>query len=244
MYRKIKKGLLIAFAVFLVIAVVFGLYAGDYYHADLEAIKELSLEVEYERMERLEDGSLVFCPAEYDSAVIFYPGGKVEALAYIPLMEHCAREGVLAVLMPMPFNLAVLAKDAAASIPEQFPEVEHWYMAGHSLGGSMAASFAAENTAWVEGLILLAAYSTEPLEIPVLSIYGSEDGVLNMEKYEKYRTNLPAGFEEHILEGGNHAGFGFYGPQEGDGTATISSREQIAGTAERIGAFIEGLPIA
>lgn len=244
MYRKIKKGLLIAFAVFLVIAVVFGLYAGDYYHADLEAIQELSLEVEYERMERLEDGSLVFWPAEYDSAVIFYPGGKVEALAYIPLMEHCAREGVLAVLMPMPFNLAVLAKDAAASIPEQFPEVEHWYMAGHSLGGSMAASFAAENTAWVEGLILLAAYSTEPLEIPVLSIRGSEDGVLNMEKYEKYRTNLPADFEEHILEGGNHAGFGFYGPQEGDGTATISSREQIAGTAERIGAFIAGLPIA
>lgn len=238
MYRKIKKGLLIAFAVFLVIAVVFGLYAGDYYHADLEAIQELSLEVEYERMERLEDGSLVFFPAEYDSAVIFYPGGKVEALAYIPLMEHCAREGVLAVLMPMPFNLAVLAKDAAASIPEQFPEVEHWYMAGHSLGGSMAASFAAENTAWVEGVILLAAYSTEPLEIPVLSIYGSEDGVLNMEKYEEYRTNLPADFEEHILEGGNHAGFGFYGPQEGDGTATISSREQIAGTAERIGAFV------
>ena len=244
MYRKIKKGLLIALAVFLVIAVVFGLYAGDYYHAELEAIQELSLEVEYEKMERLEDGSLVFCPAEYDSAVIFYPGGKVEALAYIPLMEHCAREGVLAVLMPMPFNLAVLAKDAAASIPEQFPEVEHWYMAGHSLGGSMAASFAAENTAWVEGLILLAAYSTEPLEIPVLSIRGSEDRVLNMEKYEKYRTNLPADLEEHILEGGNHAGFGFYGPQEGDGTATISSREQIAGTAERIGAFIAGLPIA
>ena len=239
MYRKIKKGLLIALAVFLVIAVVFGLYAGDYYHADLEAIQELSLEVEYEKMERLEDGSLVFCPAEYDSAVIFYPGGKVEALAYIPLMEHCAREGVLAVLMPMPFNLAALAKDAAASIPEQFPEVEHWYMAGHSLGGSMAASFAAENTAWVEGLILLAAYSTEPLEIPVLSIRGSEDGVLDLEKYEKYRTNLPADFEEHILEGGNHAGFGFYGPQEGDGTAAISSREQIAGTAKLIAEFVK-----
>ena len=239
MYRKIKKGLLIAFAVFLVIAVVFGLYAGDYYHAELEAIQELSLEVDYERMERLEDGSLVFYPAEYDSAVIFYPGGKVEALAYIPLMEHCAREGVLAVLMPMPFNLAVLAKDAAASIPEQFPEVEHWYMAGHSLGGSMAASFAAENTAWVEGVILLAAYSTEPLEIPVLSIRGSEDGVLDLEKYEKYRINLPADFEEHILEGGNHAGFGFYGPQEGDGTATISSREQIAGTAKLIAEFVK-----
>ena len=242
MYRKIKKGLLIAFAVFLVIAVVFGLYAGDYYHAELEAIQELSLEGEYERMERLEDGSLVFCPAEYDSAVIFYPGGKVEALAYIPLMEHCAREGVLAVLMPMPFNLAVLAKDAAASIPEQFPEVEHWYMAGHSLGGSMAASFAAENTAWVEGVILLAAYSTEDLTksgLQVCSLYGDRDGVLNPEKYEQYRSNLPQDTLELVLEGGNHAGFGSYGAQEGDGVSTLEPGVQLQWTADTIWNFME-----
>ncbi|MBE6950890.1 MAG: hypothetical protein E7451_06095 [Ruminococcaceae bacterium] len=239
MYRKIKKGLLIAFAVFLVFSIVFGLYAGDYYHADLEAINALSIGMDYEKMERLEDGSLVFYPAEYDTAVIFYPGGKVEATAYIPLMEHCAQEGILSVLMPMPFNLAVLAKDAAEGIPEQFPEVEHWYMAGHSLGGSMAASFTAENTAWVDGLILLAAYSTEPLEVPVLSIYGSEDGVLNMEKYEKYRSNLPADFEEHVIDGGSHAGFGLYGAQDGDGTASMTNHEQIARTAELIAQFVK-----
>ena len=239
MYRKIKKGLLIAFAVFLVFSIVFGLYAGNYYRADLEAINALSIGMDYEKMERLEDGSLVFYPAEYDTAVIFYPGGKVEATAYIPLMEHCAQEGVLAVLMPMPFNLAVLAKDAAEGIPEQFPEVEHWYMAGHSLGGSMAASFTAENTVWVDGLILLAAYSTEPLEVPVLSIYGSEDGVLNLEKYAKYRSNLPADFEEHVIDGGSHAGFGLYGAQDGDGSASITNQEQIARTAELIAQFVK-----
>ena len=236
-YRKIKKALLIALAVLLVFTAVFGIYAGDYYHADLDAIQNNSLRMDYERMERLEDGSLVFYPAAYDSAVIFYPGGKVEALAYIPLMESLAEEGVLTVLMPMPFNLAVLAKDAAAGIPEQFPEVESWYMAGHSLGGSMAASFAAENTAWVDGLILLAAYSTDPVALPVLSIYGSNDGVLNMEKYEKYRANLPD-LTEQIIDGGNHAGFGFYGPQEGDGEASISRQEQIEQTARLMAEFV------
>ena len=238
-YRKIKKVLLIVFAVLLAVALVFGIYAGNYYHADLEAIQDLSVGMDYEKMERLEDGSLVFFPAEYDSAVIFYPGVKVEALAYIPLMEHCAQNGVLAVLMPMPFNLAVLARDAAQGIPEQFPEVEHWYMAGHCLGGSMAAAFAAENTAWVDGLILLAAYSTDPVQIPVLSIYGSEDGVMDPEKYEKYRANLPADLTEIIIEGGNHALFGFYGPQEGDGIAGITGEDQIRLTAEYIAAFMK-----
>lgn len=239
LFQKIKKVLLIVLAVLAVVGAVFGIYVSDYYHADLDMIQELSIGVEYEKMERLEDGSLVFYPAEYDRAVIFYPGGKVEALAYIPLMERCAQEGVLAVLMPMPFNLAVLAKDAAESIPELFPEVEHWYMAGHSLGGSMAASFTADHD-WVEGLILLAAYSTEDVSgIPVLSIYGSADGVLDMEKYEKYRANLPGDLTQIVIQGGNHAGFGLYGTQKGDGEATISNAEQIAQTAQAIAAFVK-----
>ena len=237
-YRKIKKGLMIALAVLLVFTAVFGIYAGDYYHADLDAIQNNSLRMDYERMERLEDGSLVFYPATYDSAVIFYPGGKVEVLAYIPLMESLAEEGVLTVLMPMPFNLAVLAKNAAEGIPEQFPEVQDWYMAGHSLGGSMAASFAAENTAWVDGLILLAAYSTDPVVLPVLSIYGSNDGVMNPEKYRQYRPNLPE-LTEQIIDGGNHAGFAFYGPQEGDGESSISREEQITRTAELMAEFVK-----
>ena len=235
-YRKIKKGLLIALAVLLVFTVVFGIYAGDYYHADLDAIQNNSLQMDYDRMERLEDGSLVFYPAAYDSAVIFYPGGKVEALAYIPLMESLAQGGVLTVLMPMPFNLAVLAKNAAEGIPEQFPEVENWYMAGHSLGGSMAASFAAENTAWVDGLILLAAYSTAelPENLSVVSIYGDADGVMNREKYAEYRANLPEQTAEVVIPGGNHAQFGDYGPQKGDGEAAISPQEQLVRTLQAV----------
>ena len=110
------------------------------------------------------------------------------------------------------------------------------------MGGSMAASHAAKSTSTYDGLILLASYSTGDLStsgIPVISIYGSEDGVLNMEKYAGYRRNLPAAFEEHIIEGGCHAGFGSYGPQDGDGVPTMTGEEQIAETVQLLTAFFK-----
>lgn len=237
MFKRIKKIAFAVLAVVLVVMLVFGLYAGSYYHADMEAINRMALETVYADVEVLSDGTMVFYPGEYTAGMIFYPGGKVEFLSYIPLMEYCAQEGILCVLVQMPFNLAVMNPDAADGVREQFPEVEHWYMAGHSLGGARAADYAAGSQG-IDGLILLAAYSAEDVSnIPVLSIYGSEDGVLDREKYEKYRENLPADYTEVILEGGNHAGFGVYGPQDGDGDAAISNAEQIEQTARLIAAF-------
>lgn len=240
MRKKLKKILAAVLIAVLVPGCVFGLYAGNYYHADLETITRLSLETEYAKMERLEDGSLVFYPAEYDTGLIFYPANRVEAAAYMTLMEHCAQEGILCVLMPMPFNLPVLASDAAASISAQFPEVAHWYMAGHGQGGETAAAFTAENTAWVEGLVLLAAHAeTDVTDVPVLSIYGSCDGVMDMDKYTEYRSNLPADGTELVIEGGNHAFFGVYGAHKGDGEAAITNLEQICWTAQAIGEFVK-----
>lgn len=104
----------------------------------------------------------------------------------------------------------------------------------------MAANYAAAHSEDFSGLILLAAYSTKDLtqtSLQVLSIYGSEDGVMNRETYEKDRTNLPADTTEIILAGGCHAQFGSYGPQNGDGIPTISGEEQIKQTAEAVVAF-------
>ena len=130
------------------------------------------------------------------------------------------------------------------SIPEEYPDIENWYMAGHSLGGSMAASYISSHEEEFKGLILLAAYSTADLKetgLRVLSLYGSEDGVLKMDSYEKYRDNLPEDFTEIVIPGGCHAYFGSYGPQKGDGTPQISNEEQIRFTADAIGDFIEDL---
>ena len=182
-----------------------------------------------------EDGSVVFDPGAAERVLIFYPGGRVEHTAYAPLLRSLAEEGWLCVLVKMPLDLAVLDADAAAGVAERFPQVEDWYVGGHSLGGAMAASYAAEHAAELEGLLLLAAYSTADLSdsgLAVWSVYGSEDTVLNGEKYARCRSNLPEDTREVVLEGGSHALFGDYGPQKGDGEAAITAMEQVALTVE------------
>ena len=212
-----------------------GLYVNDYYHADAGALAamESDMAVTVEQA----GGTVVFRPEEPWAGLVFYPGGKVEHTAYAPLLRQLAEAGVLCVLPEMPLRLAVLDMDAAEGVLEQFPEVEDWYLGGHSLGGAMAAAYAAEQAGDYEGLILLAAYATKDLsasELRVLSLYGSEDGVLDLEKYETYRSNLPADMMEQIIDGGSHACFGSYGPQDGDGVAAITQEQQIRITVEAV----------
>lgn len=237
--KQYKRHLLILLAVMLMLCAAAGIYLGTYYRADREAIAVMVEGADY-TFEELGDGTQVYMPqGEWDTALIFYPGGKVECEAYTPLLVRCAEKGIACMLVEMPGNLAVLDMDAAQRVMEHYPEVEHWYLGGHSLGGSMAAAFGAESD-WVDGLILLAAYSTaDASHVPVLSIYGSEDGVMNREKYAECRSNLPTDFEEYIIEGGNHASFGCYGPQKGDGEASISRETQIEQTAALITEFIQ-----
>ncbi len=237
--KKLKKVLLMALAVFVAGYAAVGIYLGSYYRADQAAISAVSDDANFD-FGIWGDGTRVYMPeGEWDTALIFYPGGKVECDAYVPLMIRCAEEGIACLLVEMPGNLAVLDVNAAQRVMERYPQVEHWFLGGHSLGGSMAASFSSESP-WVDGLILLAAYSTANVDhIPTLSIYGSEDQVMNREKYAEYRPNLPDDLTEVILEGGNHAGFGFYGPQKGDGEASIPREDQVEQTAALIVEFIK-----
>jgi hypothetical protein len=101
----------------------------------------------------------------------------------------------------------------------------------------MAATYLSDNADDFDGLALLGAYSTSDLsntDLDVLSIYGSEDGVMNRKKYDANKGNLPNGFTEIVIEGGNHAGFGMYGTQDGDGESKIPTEEQIKITADAV----------
>lgn len=232
--RKIFLWCASIFAALAIVAVAFAIYVGDYYRADLGAIEAFKVENDV-KAQTWKDGTIVYAPENAKTGLIFYPGGKVEYTAYVPLMRACASQGILCVLVEMPMNLAVFDVGAADGIREKFPAIEHWYIGGHSLGGSMAASYLKKHTDEFDGLILLASYSTVDLsrtDLRVLSVYGSEDGVLNLEKYKKYKKNLPDGFAEVVIKGGCHAYFGMYGEQKGDGKATITHAEQIARTVE------------
>ncbi len=234
--KRLCIALGIVLAAILVCAAAFAVYVNIYYHVEPAAVQAMA-SAEAVSVYELRDGVAVFAPEEPLAGFIFYPGGKVEYTAYAPLLRACAERQVLCVLVRMPCNLAVLNASGADGIQEQFPEIGRWYIGGHSLGGAMAASYATSHAGELDGLVLLAAYSTQNLSnsgLAVLSVYGSEDGVLDMEKYEQYRSNLPADTVEVVIDGGCHAGFGRYGAQDGDGTPTISSNEQIARTAEEI----------
>lgn len=231
-------------ALFLVMAGVF-IYIGNYYHASETAMALVETPAEDIHLIVDEEGRMIFEPEAAETGIIFYPGGKVQAESYVPLLSALAEEGILTVLVPMPANLAVLDVNGADGIVETFDHIENWYMAGHSLGGSMAASYLEKHLEEdvFAGLILLASYSTAdfsdaPLE--ALSVYGDQDGVLNMEQYQAYFENLPVdGTHEEVIKGGNHAQFGDYGEQEGDGKAKISGEEQVKQTVDVVKSFIE-----
>jgi len=240
--KRKRKILIVVSLIVLVIAVLIGacaIYLGDYYKADDEAIGAFLSQDSTWKEEP--SGNIVFEPDGATAGLIFYPGGKVEHSAYIPLMQACAENGILCVIVEMPFNLAVFDINAADGIQKEYPQIENWYIGGHSLGGSMAASYLEKNAEDYEGLILLGSYSTADLsdtDIDVLSVYGSEDKVMNREKYDENKSNLPTNFTEIVIDGGCHAYFGMYGAQDGDGTPNITNEEQIQQTVEYIAQMI------
>ncbi len=232
--KKWKKRLLIPGIVLAGAAVAFIIYVSDYYHSEVV--------VSYGERDGIQiqagENYIEFLPGEKeaDTAFVFYPGAKVEYTSYAPLMERLAGEGIACYLMHMPCNLAVLDMNSADEIRREY-DYDNWYVGGHSLGGAMAAAYVSKNAEDYDGLVLLGAYSTKDLSdsgLKVLSIYGSEDGVLNREKYEEDKDNLPAGFSELEIPGGNHAYYGAYGEQKGDGHARITPEEQQEETAGEI----------
>lgn len=344
-------------------------YFGTYYHADATALKALDGtdsvrvteisqelgEVETAAAEIDEVEGWLFDGPGTEAALVFYPGAKVEAAAYAPVMVAIAEGGVDCYLCKMPLNIALMGKETAEKIraaeqtrateqtrakekacaAEQTRATEQtranyeaeeseqtdiatkgdthadseatsdaqtdnktysdertsieihpdtkttanaykkWYIGGHSLGGAVAAMAAddaeetaasdaaddteseatsdlgndteakevtdntGEATAW-DGLILFAAYPTDELTTPVLSIYGSEDGVLNREKYDNASADglWPSDFTEKVIEGGNHAQFGNYGAQKGDGIAQIKASKQQREAANAVISWI------
>jgi len=234
--KKVKRKLILIFPLLVLLVLIFGcfFYVNDFYHSE-ESVQSYLQSKDQVTVKKIAQGYYLDGMGE-EEAFIFYPGAKVEYTAYLPLLYQLAEQGVDCFLVEMPFRLAFLGQNKAETIRNEY-EYPHWYLAGHSLGGAMAASYAAKHLKELDGLVLLAAYPTKSLQeesFSVVSVYGSEDGVLNMEKLKEGRRWMPFDYTELCIEGGNHAGFGNYGEQKGDKTAFISKEEQQQQTCEVI----------
>ncbi len=175
---------------------------------------------------------------------IFYPGGRVQSEAYAPLGKTLADKGYQAIVVPMPFNLAILAPDAADEVIAAFPRVRRWVIGGHSLGGVMAARYAHSHPDRIDGLVLVAAYPEDGLDLsrsglPVVTIYAELDGLSEPSRIEDSFRFLPPDAIKVMIAGGNHAGFGWYGPQSGDNPAAISRQDQQAQFSQAILMFLQ-----
>ena len=181
-----------------------------------------------------------------DTALVFYPGGRVDYRAYAPLARAVAEQGYRVVIVPMPFSLAVFAPGKAADVMAAYPQVQHWAVGGHSLGGAMAANFVHQNPGAVEGLLFLAAYPTPSnslvnSDVQVVSIYAANDGLATQDDIAESRAYLPEATQWIEINGGNHAQFGWYGSQNGDGVATISREDQQQQAAMALIELLRGL---
>lgn len=236
--KRVAVGFVALIAVF---AIGFGAYVNDYYHAtgtvaqEAESWQAANQASQFTTTET--DSYIAVGESASKYGIVLYPGAKVEAAAYVPLACELANQGIYCVIAKMPFNLAFFGAGAAEEIVNASPEVKHWWIGGHSLGGVVASMEAAESPSKYEGVALLAAYTTSNLadtRLKGLVVYGSNDKVRNVENFQRNTGNLPNNTQIITIEGGNHGNFGDYGTQEGDGEATITSQEQQRQTAEAI----------
>lgn len=231
--KKKSKILIIILIIIILFLLPISIYLGIYYKASPNVSKYLknskSVKVVKEKEGYLFDGPST------DNILVFYPGAKVEYTSYAPIMYNLAKEGVDTYIVKMPFNIAFFKMNAIKDIKEKY-NYNNWYLSGHSLGGVVASDDATKND--INGLILLASYSTTKIKTNVLTIYGSNDGVLNIEEYKENKINIPNN-KEVIITGGNHAYFGNYGEQKGDKKATITRDEQQEKTINEIIKFIK-----
>ena len=215
--KRLKIVLITIFSLIVLLVCAFFIYASVYYRADSVATAVLQSTA----VTRGEDNLVIVSPAQPgDTALIFYPGAKVEHIAYLPILQKISQiSNITCILVKMPFNMAIFDVNAADEVIAQFPEIKHWYIGGHSMGGAMASSYASNNQDKVQGLILLGAY-----------VYGDYPPEKSLTIYGTFNTSVAdaINYSDNIvvIEGGNHAQFGNYGKQTGDPDATISSEEQ------------------
>lgn len=228
---RVKKWKKILLAVFIgiVVVIVGGVgYIKSQTHAPTDQAQQTA-----EKAENASDWLYFPAKASSKPMVIFYPGALVEPGSYSPWAETLAKAGYPVYILKVPLDLAILAPNRGEKVLDDHPD-RAFVVGGHSLGGVMASRFATEHSDKLAGVFFLASYPDEKgslakKNIPVLSLTGENDKVLNHDAYQKAKDDLPKNTEYQEIAGGNHAGFGSYDSQKGDGKSEINNQnEQVA----------------
>lgn len=189
----------------------------------------LEEQVDLEAVER-DDQGLIFMPEDSNGqGLILYQGAKVEAEAYAYLGKKLSEQGYTVSIPDLPLKFGIFGVDKAEAVIADYPEIGSWFIGGHSLGGVAAAMYADEHQNELAGLFFLGSYPSGDFalsDLPMLSVYGENDGLTLLDDIENNRILFSANSEFVGIPGGNHAQFGLYGEQKGDNPADIQPLEQ------------------
>lgn len=241
MKRFFKWVAIILLAGLIVASGAFVIWANDAYPAGDPAVQALKSD---SQVTVTQGDYITFQPSNLqpETGLIFYPGGRVDYKAYAPVLRMIAENGYFVALVHVPLNMAFFDIDAASQVQAEHPEIKSWAVGGHSLGGAMGSIFAKDHLTQLNAVIFFASYPADDAlknaNLKVLSIYGTND-MAGMGTFEEKKPLLPADTQYVVIQGGNHAQFGSYGPQEGDNPATISATEQWAQAAAATVEFLK-----
>ncbi len=174
--------------------------------------------------------------------IIIYPGAFADPKAYVKAYKEMAKNGVSVFIIRSPFNFALINTSQASDVMKDNPQIGKWFVAGHSLGGVAACEFTKQNQQMVSGLILLASYcngNASSLNVPVLIIAGSKDGLSTLVEIQSAQAKLPSGSKLVVIEGANHTQFGSFSKlQPGDNQAIIPDDQAQQAILDSIKLFI------
>lgn len=182
-------------------------------------------------------------------ALVFLPGGGVDPNAYVPLVRRIADTGIPVALVRLPWRMAFTERaqtETWARVLEARDRLgaRPFVLAGHSRGAALSGTFAFRNTAALAGLIMIG--TTHPrdqdlssLTIPVLKVLGTRDCVADLEASRANARNLPASTTWAVIDGANHAQFGYYGSQLGDCSAEITRDAQQQQTLDAVISWLQ-----
>jgi hypothetical protein len=205
------------------------------------AVKDFSDRVHAGRAKRNPNYDIFFPPnvsigATVETALVFYPGVLVDFMAYSILLGKISDAGILAILVNTEPSRVACSSEGynTKHLNKIFFEIQtllgiqvgHWALGGHSLGALTAAKLANQLgpdvvhkcVLWGSGLRYFYSHVQDQANIQVLTVDASNDRIVldpsppgTLEELRQAAKTVPS---QHVLiEGGNHAGFGHYGPQ-------------------------------
>jgi len=187
-----------------------------------EEVKVVPDDIDDDMLSGMRDngGHIFFIPeAEIrpHTGLILYPGGRIDTRSFAPAAKLIARAGYFVALVPMPSYMAIgNAVLRADDVIDAHPDVERWFIAGHSIGGTGAGHYVYHTAKTLSGLIILASYmdkdhSLSDKNLPVLVQVGTQERLATEEEdvsdFEDAKAYLPADAEYFFIQGGTHFGF-------------------------------------